>query len=67
MPINIGRVIMLAALCCCVMTGQARAQQQPPEDPEDNKKLGLWLDQGFRLVSRPASPWKSNSMNGTTR
>jgi hypothetical protein len=56
MPINIGRVIMLAALCCCVMTGQARAQQQPPEDPEDNKKLGLWLDQG---VSTGLTPSKS--------
>jgi hypothetical protein len=56
MPINIGRVIMLAALCCCVMTGQARAQQQPPEDPEDNKKLGLWLDQG---ISTGLTPSKS--------
>ncbi len=25
----------------------ARAQQQPPEDPEDDKQLGLWLDQGL--------------------
>ena len=37
----------LAALCCCVVTGQTRAQQQAPEDPEDDKKLGLWLDQGI--------------------
>ena len=47
MPNNIGRVIVLTALLCCVMTGHARAQQQPPEDPEDDKKLGLWLDQGI--------------------
>jgi hypothetical protein len=44
MPKNIGGVIVLAVLCC-VGTGQATAQQQPPEDPEDDKKLGLWLDQ----------------------
>jgi Protein of unknown function (DUF2490) len=55
-PNNIGRVIVLAALCCCVMTGHARAQQQPPEDPEDNKKLGLWLDQG---ISTGLTPSKS--------
>jgi len=24
----------------------ARAQQQAPEDPEDEKQIGLWLDQG---------------------
>ncbi len=46
MPNNIGRVIVLAALCCCVMSGQAKAHQAP-EDPEDDKKLGLWLDQGI--------------------
>ena len=39
--------MVLAALCFYVMSGQARAQQQPPEDPEDDKKLGLWLDQGI--------------------
>ncbi len=56
MPNNIGRVIVLAALFCCVMTVQARAQQQPPEDPEDSKKLGLWLDQG---ISTGLTPSKS--------
>jgi hypothetical protein len=44
---NIRRVVLLAALCCCVVTGQTLAQQQAPEDPEDDKKLGLWLDQGI--------------------
>ena len=35
-------------LCCCVLVGPARAQQQQkPEDPEDEKQLGLWLDQGI--------------------
>jgi Protein of unknown function (DUF2490) len=47
MPKNIGGMIVLAALCCCVLTGRARAQQQAPEDPEDDKRLGLWLDQGI--------------------
>ena len=47
MPKTIGGVILLTALCCCVVTGQVRAQQQAPEDPENDKKLGLWLDQGL--------------------
>ena len=55
MPNKIGRAIVLAALFCCVLTGQARAQQQP-EDPEDVKKLGLWLDQG---ISTGLTPSKS--------
>ena len=49
-------MIPLAALCCCILTGQARAQQQKPEDPEDDKKLGLWLDQG---ISAGLTPSKS--------
>lgn len=55
MPTHIGRVIVLAALFGCVMTGHARAQQ-PPEDPEDVKQLGLWLDQG---ISTGLTPSKS--------
>jgi hypothetical protein len=38
------------------MTRQARAQQQPPEDPGDDKKLGIWLDQG---ISTGLTPNKS--------
>lgn len=32
-----------------MLGAQARAQQQqqPPEDPEDEKQIGLWLDQGI--------------------
>lgn len=56
MPKTIGGVILLIALCCCVVTGQVRAQQQAPEDPEDDKKLGLWLDQG---ISTGLTPSKS--------
>jgi hypothetical protein len=47
MPKTTGGMIVFAALYCCVVTGQVRAQQQAPEDPEDDKKLGLWLDQGI--------------------
>ena len=48
---------MLAALCCFAMSGHARAQQvTAPEDPEDDKKLGLWLDQG---ISTGLTPGKS--------
>jgi Protein of unknown function (DUF2490) len=54
---TIGRMALLAALWCCVAAGQARAQQTPaPEDPEDDKKLGLWLDQG---ISAGLTPSKS--------
>jgi len=54
MAINIRRVILFAVLCCCMVTGRAQAQQ--PEDPEDDKKLGLWLDQG---ISSGLTPSKS--------
>ena len=42
------RIVLAAVvLCGCVLTISARAQQQEPEDPEDDKKIGLWLDQGI--------------------
>ena len=48
---------VLAILGSCLLAVPARAQQQPlPEDPEDEKKIGLWLDQG---VSTPLSSDKS--------
>ena len=48
---------VLAVLCSCVLAIPARAQQQPlPEDPEDEKQVGLWLDQG---ISTPFSSNKS--------
>jgi len=45
----ISRIVsVLAILCCCLLAIPARAQQQPlPEDPEDEKQIGLWLDQGI--------------------
>jgi len=47
----------LAILCYCVLVIPVRAQQQPlPEDPEDEKQIGLWLDQG---ISTPLTTNKS--------
>jgi hypothetical protein len=43
------KVLMLAALCGGVLAVSARAQQQKPEDPEDEKQVGLWLDQGISV------------------
>jgi hypothetical protein len=41
----------------CLLSLPARAQQQPqPEDPEDDKQIGLWLDQG---LSTPLAGGKS--------
>lgn len=45
-----------AILCSFVSAVSVRAQQQKPEDPEDEKKIGLWLDQG---ISTPFSTTKS--------
>ena len=39
---------MIALLCCCGSAVSADAQQKrQPEDPEDEKQIGLWLDQGI--------------------
>jgi hypothetical protein len=41
-------VIFLAVLCFSELVSPVRAQQpQAPEDPEDEKQIGLWLDQGL--------------------
>src|SRR4051794_30833941 len=41
-------VCVLAVLCGCILAVPTRAQQsQAPEDPEDEKQIGLWLDQGI--------------------
>ena len=38
----------IAVVCSFVSAVPARAQQQQqPEDPEDDKQIGLWLDQGI--------------------
>ncbi len=37
-----------AVIGCCILAIPARAQQQQePEDPETEKQIGLWLDQGI--------------------
>ena len=41
------RGLLTLTACFCLLALAARAQQQPPEDPEDDKQLGLWLDQGL--------------------
>ena len=46
----------LALLCSLALTHPAKAQEQPPEDPEHDKQLGLWLDQ---TLSVPRSPNRS--------
>jgi Protein of unknown function (DUF2490) len=46
MPVGLQIPFATAALCCCLLAAAAKAQQQPPEDPEDEKQVGLWLDQG---------------------
>ena len=39
---------IIMVLCSCGLAVPARAQQpQLPEDPEDEKQVGLWLDQGI--------------------
>jgi len=41
-------VCVIAMLCSCVLSVPVRAQQQEePEDPENEKQIGLWLDQGI--------------------
>jgi len=49
-------VLMSAVLCSFVLAVSARAQQAEPEDPEDEKQFGLWLDQG---ISTPLTTSKS--------
>jgi Protein of unknown function (DUF2490) len=41
-------VCIIVLLFSCTLAVPARAQQQQlPEDPEDEKQVGLWLDQGI--------------------
>jgi len=52
---------LVLALCFCVLLVPARAQQPLPEDPEDDKRFGLWLDQGIS-----AALWKNKSLEFET-
>jgi hypothetical protein len=39
---------VFAVIGCCILAVPARAQQQQePQDPENEKQIGLWLDQGI--------------------
>src|ERR1700756_116814 len=50
-------LLVIMVVFCNGLAVPARAQQQqPPEDPEDEKQVGLWLDQG---ISADLSPNKS--------
>jgi hypothetical protein len=40
------RIGVLAIFCFLAVSARAQ-QQQKPEDPEDEKRIGLWLDQGL--------------------
>lgn len=39
--------VLLVLLSSCVLADSASAQQTKPEDPEDEKGIGLWLDQAI--------------------
>jgi hypothetical protein len=41
------RVLLAIVFCCLTVVPSGAQQQQPPEDPEDEKQIGLWLDQGI--------------------
>jgi hypothetical protein len=45
-----GGYARLVLVLCCALPVAARAQQQQlPEDPEDDKRFGLWRDQGVSV------------------
>jgi len=48
---------LLVLALCLVLPVAIGAQQQLPEDPEDDKRFGLWLDQGVS-----AGLWKDKSL-----
>jgi len=47
----------LVLALCCVLPFAANAEQPLPEDPEDDKRFGLWLDQGVS-----AGLWTNKSL-----
>jgi len=55
--------VAAASLYCCLLTVPAIAQQ--PEDPEDDQRLGLWLDQTISQASSKIGLWSWNSINGS--
>jgi hypothetical protein len=56
MAINIRNALLLVAVFCFLAVGRASAQKPGlVEDPEDDKKLGLWLDQGLSYGLTPGT------------
>jgi hypothetical protein len=53
--------VFVSLFCFLVLLVPARAQQQLQEDPEDDKRFGLWLDQGLS-----AALWKNKSLEFET-
>src|SRR5215472_7775078 len=53
MSLRTSLYLAAALLSCCLLTLPALAQQQ--EDPEDDKRLGLWLDQTISAGLSPNS------------
>jgi len=45
----------VVVLCCCLLAVPAIAQQ-PQQDPENERRIGLWLDQ---VISAGLSPNRS--------
>ncbi len=41
------RIVCVLTVCCFLAFSARAQQQQKPEDPEDEKQIGLWLDQGL--------------------
>jgi len=48
---------LVLALCFCALVVVARGQQQLPEDPDDEKRFGLWLNQEVS-----AGLWKNKTL-----
>jgi hypothetical protein len=40
-------VCVIAVLCSCALAVLGRGNKRSPEDPEDGKQIGVWLDQGI--------------------
>jgi hypothetical protein len=57
-PVNLRRASQAAVLvlCCCLLAILAMAQEQPQQDPENERRWGLWFDQA---ISAGLSPNRS--------
>ena len=61
-------VCLVAVLCGWALAIPVTAQQQPlPEDPEDEKQIGLWLDQVISTALSPNTSLEASPMSDSTR